>query len=83
MLAGHPVTPVPRIVGAVFRGAKDTDIVTSGCPWVLTNDGSVIRVEKEELRAGMYELLNRCLPALLVSFHLRRIVDCRMLTARL
>ena len=61
MLTGLPVTPIPCIVGAVFRAAKDPDIATSGCLWVLTNDGSVIRVEKEELRAGVYELLNGCL----------------------
>jgi len=59
MLAGFPTTPVPRIAGAIFRAATDPDIATTGCPWVLLDDGPVIRVEKEVLRAGVYELLNR------------------------
>jgi hypothetical protein len=59
LLAGVPMTPVPRIAGAVFRAATDPDVSTSGCPWVLPDDGPVIRVEKEALRAGVYELLNK------------------------
>jgi hypothetical protein len=59
LLAGLPMTPVPRIAGAVIRAATDPDIATSGCPWVLPDDGPVIRVEKEALREGVYELLNR------------------------
>ncbi|KAH9980435.1 NAD(P)-binding protein [Russula compacta] len=58
-LAGLPLTPVPRIAGAVFRAATDPDVATSGCPWVLPDDGPVIRVEKEALRAGLYEILDR------------------------
>lgn len=53
------MTPVPRIAGAVFRAATDPNAVTSGCPWVLPDDGPVIRVEKEALRAGVYEILGR------------------------
>jgi len=59
LLAGIPLTPIPRIAGAVFRAATDPDMSTSGCPWVLPDDGPVVRVEKEALRAGVYELLNR------------------------
>lgn len=59
LLAGLPLTPVPRIAGAVFRAATDPDVATSGCPWVLPDDGPVIRVEKELLRAGLYESFNR------------------------
>ncbi|KAI0248422.1 hypothetical protein BJV78DRAFT_1276578 [Lactifluus subvellereus] len=58
LLAGLPMTPVPRIAGAVFRAATDPDAATSGCPWVLPDDGPVIRVEKEALRAGVYEMLD-------------------------
>jgi hypothetical protein len=59
LLAGLPLTPVPRIAGAVFRAATDPDIATSGCPWVLPDDGPVIRVEKEAFRAGVYEAISR------------------------
>ena len=58
MLAGLPLTPVPRIAGAIFRAATDPDLKTSGCPWVLPDDGPVIRIEKEALRAGVYLMLN-------------------------
>ena len=53
------MTPISRIAGAVLRAATDPDVATSGCPWVLPDDGPVIRVEKEALRAGVYELLDR------------------------
>lgn len=59
LLAGLPLTPVPRIAGAVFRAATDPDIATSGCPWVLPDDGPVIRVEKEAFRVGVYEAIGR------------------------
>jgi hypothetical protein len=58
MLAGIPLTPIPRIAGAIFRAATDPDLKTSGCPWVLPDDGPVIRVEKEALRAGVYKMLS-------------------------
>jgi len=59
MLAGIPLTPVPRIAGAVFRAATDPDTATSGCPWVLPDDGPVVRLEKEALRVGVYEILGK------------------------
>ena len=59
LLAGIPMLPIPRIAGAVFRAATDPDVATSGCPWVLPDDGPVIRVEKEALRAGVYEILDQ------------------------
>jgi hypothetical protein len=68
------MTPIPRIAGAVFRAATDPDVATSGCPWVLPDDGPVIRMEKEALRTGVYEMLNarirrtkRCALIFLVS----------------
>jgi len=59
ILAGIPLTPVPRIAGAVFRAATDPDTATSGCPWVLPDDGPVVRLEKEALRVGVYEILGK------------------------
>lgn len=49
---------MPRIAGAIFRAATDPDLATSGCPWVLPDDGPVIRIEKEALRTGVYEMIN-------------------------
>jgi len=59
MLAGIPLTPVPRIAGAIFRAATDPDFRTSGRSWVLLDDGPVIRVEKP---AGVYEVLYNRIP---------------------
>lgn len=57
-LAGVPRAPVVRIAGAVFRAATDPDTATSGCPWVLPDDGPVLLLQKEVLREGVYEMLN-------------------------
>ncbi|KAH9055930.1 NAD(P)-binding protein [Lactarius vividus] len=47
-----------RIAGAVFRAATDPDPATSGCPWVLPDDGPVLLLKKEVLRSGVYEMLD-------------------------
>jgi len=57
-LAGVPRTPVERIAGAAFRAATDPDPATSGCPWMLPDDGPVLLLQKEVLREGVYEMLN-------------------------
>jgi len=55
---GMPMTPVERVAGAIFRAATDPDPATSGCPWVLPDDGPVLLLKKEVLREGVYEMLN-------------------------
>ncbi|KAI9432168.1 hypothetical protein H4582DRAFT_2083871 [Lactarius indigo] len=50
------------MLSEAFRKAATGRIVgtsTMSCPWVLPDDGPVIRVEKEALRAGIYDMLNR------------------------
>ncbi|KAI0293183.1 hypothetical protein B0F90DRAFT_1764067 [Multifurca ochricompacta] len=54
----YPVDAVPRIAGAIFLTATDPDPATSGCPWVLPDDGPVIRLEKESLRNGVYKMMD-------------------------
>jgi hypothetical protein len=58
LTAGMPTTPVERVVGAIFRAATDPDPATSGCPWVLPDDGPVLLCKKEILREGVYAMLN-------------------------
>jgi hypothetical protein len=53
-----PLTPVARVAGAIFRAASDPDPTTSGCPWLLPDDGPVLLLEKESLREGVYTMLN-------------------------
>jgi len=57
-LAGIPLTPVERVAGAIFCAASDPDMGTSGCAWVLPDDGYVIRLEKEQLKEGVYKMLD-------------------------
>ncbi|KAI0293436.1 hypothetical protein BC826DRAFT_383116 [Russula brevipes] len=58
LTAGMPLTPVARVAGAIFRAASDPDPATSGCPWLLPDDGPVLLLEKESLREGVYAMLN-------------------------
>ncbi|KAI0261055.1 hypothetical protein BC834DRAFT_494233 [Gloeopeniophorella convolvens] len=58
LLAGIPLAPVARIAGAIFRAATDPDMATSGCPWVLLDDGPVLLCEKETLREGVYAMFD-------------------------
>ncbi|KAH9955629.1 hypothetical protein BC827DRAFT_1261991 [Russula dissimulans] len=59
LIAGIPMTPVERVARAVFRAATDPDPATSGCAWLLPDDGPVLLLEKEEMREGVYDTLNR------------------------
>ncbi|KZT20704.1 NAD(P)-binding protein [Neolentinus lepideus HHB14362 ss-1] len=54
VLAGLPKTPVTRVAEAVFYAATDTDWKNNGCTLLLPDDGPVLRLEKEELREGVY-----------------------------
>lgn len=56
---GMPMTPVERVAGAMFRAATDPDRATSGCPWMLPDDGPVLLLKKEVLNEGVYEMLNK------------------------
>ncbi|KAI0303534.1 hypothetical protein B0F90DRAFT_1809708 [Multifurca ochricompacta] len=58
LLVGVPLTPVARIAGAIFLAATDPDPATSGCPWVLPDDGPVLLFKKEVLREGIYGILD-------------------------
>ncbi|KAA1467035.1 NAD(P)-binding protein [Dentipellis sp. KUC8613] len=59
ILAGVPLTPVPRIAAAILCAGVDPDPATNGLPWLLPDDGPVFRLEREQLRAGVYELLDK------------------------
>jgi hypothetical protein len=57
-LAGIPLTPVERVAGAIVYAATDPDMDTSGCPWLLPNDGYVFRLEREQLKEGVYKMID-------------------------
>ncbi|XP_006460744.1 hypothetical protein AGABI2DRAFT_203925 [Agaricus bisporus var. bisporus H97] len=71
-LAGIPLTPVPRIAGAIFHAATNPDPETNGCAWLLLDDGPVFRIKPEEFKQGVYGMIdNRANAALQVAKGLR------------
>ncbi|KAJ4477457.1 hypothetical protein J3R30DRAFT_3486028 [Lentinula aciculospora] len=57
-LAGCPLTPVPRIAGAIIYAASHPDPATSGCGYILPDDGPVFKVPREEFKMGVYKVLD-------------------------
>lgn len=57
-LAGIPLTPVPRIAGAVIYAAAHPDPATSGSVYALPDSGPVFKVPREEFKMGVYKLLD-------------------------
>jgi hypothetical protein len=57
-LAGIPLTPVSRIAGAIFYSATNPDPETSGCAWLLPDDGPVFLVPREEFKMGVYKMID-------------------------
>lgn len=58
LLAGIPLTPVPRIAGAILYAATDPDPETNGSAWLLTDDGPVFMVPREEFKMGVYKMID-------------------------
>jgi len=66
-LAGIPLTPVPRIAGAIFYSATDPDTATNGCAWLLPDDGPVFLVPREEFKLGVYKMIDERANSLLAG----------------
>ncbi|KAF9462472.1 hypothetical protein BDZ94DRAFT_1322648 [Collybia nuda] len=58
LLAGIPLAPVPRIAGAILYAATDPNPETNGSAWLLTDDGPVFMVPKEEFKMGVYKMID-------------------------
>lgn len=58
VLAGIPLTPVPRVAGAIFYAATNPDPETNGCAWLLLDDGPVFRVKPDEFKQGVYKMID-------------------------
>lgn len=57
-LAGIPLTPIPRVALAILNSATDPDVKTNGSAYMLLDDGPVLRLEKEMMKRGVYEVMN-------------------------
>ncbi|KZP34416.1 NAD(P)-binding protein [Athelia psychrophila] len=58
-LVGLPMVPLHRVAGAILYSATDPDLGTSGCPWLLPDGGPVFRLEKDQLKEGVYRLIDK------------------------
>jgi hypothetical protein len=58
LLAGIPLTPVPRVAGAIFHAATNPDPETNGCAWLLPDNGPVFRVKPDEFKQGVYKVID-------------------------
>lgn len=58
ILAGIPLTPVPRVAGAILYAATDPDTSTSGSGYLLLDDGPVFMVQKEDFKEGVYKMID-------------------------
>jgi hypothetical protein len=58
LLAGIPLANVPRIAGAIIYAATDPDPETNGSAWLLTDDGPVFMVPREEFKMGVYKMID-------------------------
>jgi len=58
ILVGIPLATVPRIAGAIFYSATNPDPETSGNAWLIPDNGPVFRVPKEELKLGVYKMID-------------------------
>jgi hypothetical protein len=57
-LAGLPLVPIERVVGAIVNAATDPDCETSGASYVLPDQGEVLRIDRHELSLASYKILN-------------------------
>lgn len=49
---------MPRIAGAIVYAATNPDPETNGCAWLLTDDGPVFMVPREEFKLGVYKMID-------------------------
>ncbi|PFH49765.1 hypothetical protein AMATHDRAFT_76024 [Amanita thiersii Skay4041] len=80
VLAGIPLATLPRIAGAIFCSASHPDPGTSGNAWLILDDGPVFMVPKEELKLGVYGMIDKRANALLktasgVGYYVRVVRD--------
>jgi hypothetical protein len=76
ILAGIPLTPISRVAGAIVNAATDPNWETSGASYSIPDDGSVIRIERQELAVGIYKVLNDRVQAGMRYVHLFTFLIC-------
>ncbi|THU85954.1 NAD(P)-binding protein [Dendrothele bispora CBS 962.96] len=67
LLAGVPVTPVSRVAGAIVYAATHPDAATSGCAYMLPDNGPVFKLPRDEFKLGVYKVIDERSNALFKS----------------
>jgi hypothetical protein len=55
------MVPVSRAAASIFYVATDPDMRSSGCVWMLPDGQPLLRLEREQLKEGVYKLIDECL----------------------
>ena len=56
-VAGLPLVPVNRIASTTIYAATHPDLETTGSVFALMDDGLVLQLENEIIKAGVYEII--------------------------
>jgi len=56
-VAGIPLTPIDRVAGTIIFSSTDPDTASTGAVWLLPDGGSLLRLEKEIVKGGVYDII--------------------------
>jgi len=56
-IAGIPLVPIERVGGAIILAATDRNMSSTGAAWLLPDGGPLLRLEKEVVRGGVYDII--------------------------
>lgn len=56
-VAGIPLLPIERVAGTIVFSSTDPDIASTGAVWLLPDDGPLLRLEKEIIKGGVYDVI--------------------------
>jgi len=56
-IAGIPMLPIERVAGTILFSSTDPDIASTGAVWLLPDSGPLLRLEKELVKGGVYDVI--------------------------
>jgi hypothetical protein len=56
-IAGIPMLPIERVAGTIIFSSTDPDIASTGAIWLLPDDGPLLRLEREIIKGGVYDII--------------------------
>ena len=58
LIVGIPLVPIERVGGAIILAATDRDMSSTGAAWLLPDSGPLLRLEKEVITGGVYDVIS-------------------------